>query len=340
MLDTNESTSLFITPYTKWVVDLPSFPSFECDFFIIDSPKGEDQILGYDLLYHFNPINDWKNVLITYNYSGIISPTSNDFATAVNSVALVCELNTPSLPPSSHIPSIIHSQSLIQSRDEVFKEIKYVEEDFSISSLNQGDIDLPPLSFHASLEEQWDEEEEPEELRTLLKVVPPAYHQYLDVLFKVKVEKIPPHCTCDHHIELEGHLPPLGVIYVLSNYESEKLCSYISENLEKGFIKPSSSSTGATALFVKRKDGGLCLCVDYCKINAVTRKNRYPVPPINKLLTIFKSFTIFSKIDLCGAYDILTIKEGDESLTAFRSKYGSYAIWIDQCCFFILKSCE
>ncbi|MBW0590914.1 hypothetical protein O181_130629 [Austropuccinia psidii MF-1] len=126
ILDSNESTSLFITHYTKWVVDLPSFPSFEWDFFIIDSPKGEDLILGYDFLYHFNPIIDWKNGLITYDSSGIISSTSNDFATAVNSVALVGELKTPSLPPSVHIPSIIPSQSLLPLRDEVFKEIKDV----------------------------------------------------------------------------------------------------------------------------------------------------------------------------------------------------------------------
>ncbi|MBW0501849.1 hypothetical protein O181_041564 [Austropuccinia psidii MF-1] len=81
---------------------------------------------------------------------------------------------------------------------------------------------------------------------------------------------------------------------------------------------------GAPVLFVKKKDGGLCLCVDYCKLNSVTRKNRYPVPPMNQLLTIFNGSTIFSKIDLCGAYSLLRIKEEDEYLTAFRTKYGSY----------------
>ncbi|MBW0524163.1 hypothetical protein O181_063878, partial [Austropuccinia psidii MF-1] len=53
-------------------------------------------------------------------------------------------------------------------------------------------------------------------------------------------------------------------------------------------------------------------------------KNRYPVPPMNQLLTIFNGSTIFSKIDLRGAYNLLRIKEGDEHLTAFRTKYGSY----------------
>ncbi|MBW0478767.1 hypothetical protein O181_018482 [Austropuccinia psidii MF-1] len=269
ILSSNESTFLFITHYTKWVVDLPSFPSFEWDFVIIDSPKGEDLILGYDFLYHCNPIIDWENGLITYDsthkdYSGITSSTSNDLATAVNSVALVGELKTPSLPPSVHIPSIICSQSLLPSRDEVFKEIKYVGEDVAISLLHlfQGDMDLHPSSFHASLEEQWDEEEEKEEIGTVLKVVPPAYNQYLDVLSKVKAEKLPPHRTCDHHIKLEGPLPPVGVIYFVSKNESEILQAYISENVDKGFIRQTSSSTGATVLFGKKEDGGLGLCVD------------------------------------------------------------------------------
>ncbi|MBW0579714.1 hypothetical protein O181_119429, partial [Austropuccinia psidii MF-1] len=56
-------------------------------------------------------------------------------------------------------------------------------------------MDLPPLSFHASLEEQWDEEEEPEEIENVLKVVSPSYHQYLDVFSKVKAEKLPPYCA-------------------------------------------------------------------------------------------------------------------------------------------------
>ncbi|MBW0553999.1 hypothetical protein O181_093714 [Austropuccinia psidii MF-1] len=222
ILDSNEFTSLFLTHYTKWVVYLPSFPSFEWDFFIIDSPKGEDLILGYDFLDHFNPIIHWKNGLITYDSvhkdsSGITSSTSNDFAIAVNSVALVGKLKKPSLPPSVHIPSIIPSQSLLLSRDEVFKEIKDVGEDFAMSSLHlfQGDMDLPPLSFDTTLEEQWDEEEEPEEIENVLKVVPPAYNQYLYVFSKVKAEKLPPHHACDHHIKLEGLLPPVGVIYSL-----------------------------------------------------------------------------------------------------------------------------
>ncbi|MBW0463255.1 hypothetical protein O181_002970 [Austropuccinia psidii MF-1] len=59
-----------------------------------------------------------------------------------------------------------------------------------------------------SLEEMWNEEEEPEEIETVMEVVPSAYHQYLDLFSKVKAEKLPPHPAGDNHIELEGSLPP------------------------------------------------------------------------------------------------------------------------------------
>ncbi|MBW0460911.1 hypothetical protein O181_000626 [Austropuccinia psidii MF-1] len=183
--------------------------------------------------------------------------------------------------------------------------------DFSTASNSVAllrDIDLPPLSFHASLEGQGDDEEETEQIETVLKVFPPAYHHYLDVFSKVKAVKLPSHRACDHHIELEGLLPP----------------AYISENLEKGFIRPSSSSTGAPVLFVNKKNGGLCLHVEYHKLNAFTRKKSYPVPPMNQLLTVLNGSTIFFQIDIGGAYSLLRMEDGDENFTAFRAKYGSY----------------
>ncbi|MBW0540786.1 hypothetical protein O181_080501 [Austropuccinia psidii MF-1] len=278
ILDSSESPSLFLTHHTKYMVELPSFPRFEWEFLVIDTPKGEDLILGFDFLNHFNPSIYWKQGLITFNadqkdYYYPSNSFSNDFSSAKSCAALVGDPRTPSIPSSVHIPSLNSHQSLPSSKDEVLKEIQDVGEDNSVSSLHLffGNMDLLPSSYHESLEELWDEEEEPEEIETVKKVVPSVYHQHLDVFSNVKEEKLPPHRACDHHIELEGSLPPAGVIYSLSNKESETLRAYISENVEKGFIRLSSSSTGAPVLFVKKKDGGLCLCVDYCKLNAVTR---------------------------------------------------------------------
>ncbi|MBW0479773.1 hypothetical protein O181_019488 [Austropuccinia psidii MF-1] len=269
--------------------------------------------------------------MITFNadhkdYYDPFKAFHNDFSSARSCAALVGDSRTPSFPSSVHIPSINSSQPLPLSGDEVSKEIQDVGEDNSVSSLHLffGNMDLPPASYHDSLEQLWDEEEELEEIETVMKVVPSTYHQYLDVFSKVKAEKNPPHHACDHHIEQEGSLPPVGVIYALSKQDSDRLGAYISENVEKFVIWPSSSSTGAPVLFVKKKDGGLHLCVDYCNLNAVTRKNEYLVLPMNQLLNVFNGPSILSKIDLHGAYNLLRIKEGEEHLTCFRTKYGSF----------------
>ncbi|MBW0482850.1 hypothetical protein O181_022565 [Austropuccinia psidii MF-1] len=80
--------------------------------------------------------------------------------------ALVGDSRTPSFPSSVHIPSLNSHTSLLSSRDEVFKEIQDVGEDNSVYSLHLffGNMGLPPSSYHHSLEELWDEEEEPEEV--------------------------------------------------------------------------------------------------------------------------------------------------------------------------------
>ncbi|MBW0498816.1 hypothetical protein O181_038531 [Austropuccinia psidii MF-1] len=67
---------------------------------------------------------------------------------------------------------------------------------------------LPPSTYPESLEELWVEEEEEQEIETMMKVVPSVYPQYLNLSSKVKVEKLPPHHACDHDIKLEGSLSP------------------------------------------------------------------------------------------------------------------------------------
>ncbi|MBW0490281.1 hypothetical protein O181_029996 [Austropuccinia psidii MF-1] len=97
-------------------------------------------------------------------------------------------------------------------------------------------MDLSPSSYHGTLEELWDEEEEPEQIEPMIKVVPSAYHQYLHVFSKVKAEKIPPNCACDHHIELNESLPhfnpslPTIVERNASNYALGAVLSQVSDS--------------------------------------------------------------------------------------------------------------
>jgi hypothetical protein len=68
--------------------------------------------------------------------------------------------------------------------------------------------------------------------------------------------------------------------------------------LDKGFIRPSASPWGCPTLFVKKKDNSLRLYVDYRPLNAVTIKNKYPLPRIDILFDQLAGAKVFSKIDL------------------------------------------
>ena len=129
----------------------------------------------------------------------------------------------------------------------------------------------------------------------------------------------------DHAIEIEeGKEPPYGPLYNLSQTELSELRRYLEDSLQKGWIRRSTSSAGAPILFVPKKDDRLRLCVDYRGLNAMTVKNRHPLPLITETLDRLCGAKVFSKLDLKDAYHRLRIREGDEWKTAFRTRYGHF----------------
>ena len=75
--------------------------------------------------------------------------------------------------------------------------------------------------------------------------------------------------------------------------------------------------------FVK-KDGTLRMCVDYCPLNAVTIKNKYPLSCIDTLFDQLAGAKVFSKIDLRSGYHQIKIWPQDIPKTAFSTRYGLY----------------
>jgi hypothetical protein len=94
--------------------------------------------------------------------------------------------------------------------------------------------------------------------------------------------------------------------------------------LDKGYICPSTSPWGCSALFVEKKDKELRLCVDYRPLNAVTIKNKYPLPCIDILFDQLAGAQVFSKSDLCFGYHQIKIHAEDIPKMAFTMRYGLY----------------
>jgi hypothetical protein len=112
--------------------------------------------------------------------------------------------------------------------------------------------------------------------------------------------------------------------YRLSPNELAELKTQLNELLDKGFIRPSSSEWGCPALFVKKKDQYLRLCVDYRPLNAVTIKNKYPLPRIDIIFDQLTKAKVFSKIDLRSGYRQIKIRPQDIPKTAFSTRYRLY----------------
>jgi hypothetical protein len=103
----------------------------------------------------------------------------------------------------------------------------------------------------------------------------------------------------------------------MADVELKLLKAELDSLLEKGFIRPSALPWGSPALFIPKKDGTQRLCVDCRALNAVTIKNKYPLPRINDLLDQLRQAKFFSRIDLRSGYHQMKIWLEDIYKTMF-----------------------
>jgi hypothetical protein len=156
--------------------------------------------------------------------------------------------------------------------------------------------------------------------------VPEFYSQYKSVFLPQNTAGLPPSRPYDLEIRLKDPLiaPKGQPIYQLSLKEQNTLKEWISDNLKKGFIRNSKSNYAAPIFFVPKKDGTLRPCIDYRDLNQNTVLDMHPLPLISQLMDQLVGSTIFTKLDLRGAYNLVRIKSGDEYKAAFRCKDGHF----------------
>jgi hypothetical protein len=84
----------------------------------------------------------------------------------------------------------------------------------------------------------------------------------------------------------------------MSAEELKVVKKYLVNNLDKGFIEPSQALFAALVLFVKKPNRSLCFYIDYRKLNHITKKDRYPLPLIDKTLARIRQVKLFTKLDI------------------------------------------
>ena len=137
--------------------------------------------------------------------------------------------------------------------------------------------------------------------------------------------ELPPKRPEDHTIDLvPGSSPPNQPPYRVSGSQQEEIFRQVSELLEKGLIRPSSSPYCSPILLVQKKDGSFRMCIDYRSLNKITIKNRFPIPRIDDIMDKLQGASIFSRIDLKSGYHQIRIAPEDIHKTAFRTTFGLY----------------
>jgi predicted aspartyl protease len=203
------------------------------------------------------------------------------------------------------------NEFFVASLDEIDRAISYQE---PLSSPSQealiGEIDY---SFDESLVaaklQEWKQ-----------------YAPFTDVFSKRASDDLPPfRKNVDHKIELTGdntlgHSP----LYRMTTEELLAVKEYLLENLHKGFIAPSNAPFASPILFVSKPGGGLRFCIDFRKLNSLTKKDQHPLPLIDETLARISKAKIFTKLDIRQAFNRIRMDPDSEELTTFRTRYGTF----------------
>ena len=132
----------------------------------------------------------------------------------------------------------------------------------------------------------------------------------------------------DHEINfVEGKTNddvPAMPLYQMSKNQLLVLHKTLTELLDNGFIRVSNSPATAPVIFVKKPGGGLRFCVDYRRLNEISRKDSYPIPRIDETLRIIAAAKYISKMDVISAFHRIRVKDGDEWKTVFNTRFGLY----------------
>lgn len=128
----------------------------------------------------------------------------------------------------------------------------------------------------------------------------------------------------EHEIHLTDEKPIRLRPYKVPHAMKPILEEQVFELLESGVIRKSSSSYGFPVVLIKKNDGSFRFCVDFRKLNDVTRKDNYPLPLIHQTLDLLHGAKYFSALDLTSGFHQIPIRESDRRKTAFICDQGLY----------------
>ena len=127
-----------------------------------------------------------------------------------------------------------------------------------------------------------------------------------------------------HHIFTGDAAPVRQAVRRLTPQRREEVRRLLDEMLAQDVISPSSSPWASPIVLVKKKDGRTRFCVDYRKLNHLTRKDAYPLPRIDDTLNTLAGSKWFSTLDLISGYWQVELDQQTREKTAFCTPEGLF----------------
>jgi len=110
----------------------------------------------------------------------------------------------------------------------------------------------------------------------------------------------------------------------MSDYKLQKMKNYLIKHLNKDFISSSLALYASLILFIKKKDDSLRFCVNYRKLNALIKRNRYFLSLINETLAHIQGSRYLTRLNIIVTFNKLRMHSSSEDLTIFIISFDFY----------------
>ncbi len=151
------------------------------------------------------------------------------------------------------------------------------------------------------------------------------YHDYLNVFDRAMMNQLSSHRFYNHKIELiNEETSSRSRLYQMFDHKLQKIKKYLINHLNKEFIFFSFASYVSLILFIKKKDESLHFCVNYRKLNALIKQNRYSLSLIDETLAHIQESKYLTWLNIIVAFNKLCMHSNNEDLTIFIIFFDSY----------------
>jgi len=151
------------------------------------------------------------------------------------------------------------------------------------------------------------------------------YHDYLDVFDQAMINQLSLHHFYNHKIELiDEEMFFRSRLYQMFDHKLQKIKKYLINHLNKEFIFFSFASYISLILFIEKKDDSLRFCIDYRKLNALIKRDRYSLSLIDEILACIQESKYLTQLNIIVTFNKLQMHSDSEDLTIFIIFFNLY----------------